>query len=302
MPTNREFLNALASEDPSKLAEWMNAERVDGFASHESRESYEERMYEVPVSDCPYCGCDRVVIHEYNDAYERPHSYRVEHLDEKEAFNAGCFESYFAFDSVEEAVKHADMRAGKAQADEQFSVSLEPDAIRNELMDEGLLEADVDGQDTREKLEADTTETWKTLVRLCRAGGVPKERWTNDEFYKLLDRQAAITERECGISREAWQEVIDERRDALQKFDQLDNENAELRAQLDEMLENDTVASALNATLAAEVEALKAELAKRDKGIERLKRQRDEARDEAIMYRAKFGSACDFADEIRRMM
>lgn len=81
--------------------------------SHEEREGYEERMYDVPVSDCPYCGCDRVVIHEYNDSYERPHSYRVEHVDEKEAFNCDCFESYYGFDSIEKAVQHADMREGE---------------------------------------------------------------------------------------------------------------------------------------------------------------------------------------------
>lgn len=81
--------------------------------SHEERESYEERMYDVPVSDCPYCGCDRVVIHDYNDSYERPHSYRVEHVSEKEAFNVGCFTSYYSFDSIEKAVQHADMREGE---------------------------------------------------------------------------------------------------------------------------------------------------------------------------------------------
>lgn len=78
--------------------------------AHESRGSYEERLHDVPVSDCPYCGCKRVVIHDFNDIYEKPHSYRVEHMDEKEAFNAGCFESYYSFDSAEKAVEHANMR------------------------------------------------------------------------------------------------------------------------------------------------------------------------------------------------
>jgi len=77
--------------------------------AHESRGSYEERLHDVPVSDCPYCGCKRVVIHDYSDMYEEPHSYRVEHMDEKEAFEAGCFESYYSFDSAKEAVEHANM-------------------------------------------------------------------------------------------------------------------------------------------------------------------------------------------------
>jgi len=78
--------------------------------AHESRGSYEERLHDVPVSDCPYCGCKRVVIHDFSDIYENPHSYRVEHMDEKEAFEAGCFETYYSFDSAEKAVKHANMR------------------------------------------------------------------------------------------------------------------------------------------------------------------------------------------------
>ena len=78
--------------------------------AQEARGSYEERLHDVPVSDCPYCGCERVVIHDFSDIYENPHSYRVEHVDEKEAFEAGCFETYCAFDSVEKAVGHANMR------------------------------------------------------------------------------------------------------------------------------------------------------------------------------------------------
>lgn len=87
----------------SKLIEMLTDD------AHEARGSYEERLYDVPVSDCPYCGCKRVVIHDFSDIYENPHSYRVEHVDEKEAFEAGCFESYYSFDSAEKAVEHANM-------------------------------------------------------------------------------------------------------------------------------------------------------------------------------------------------
>lgn len=50
-----------------------------------------------------------------------------------------------------------------------------------------------DAQDSREKLEADCTAAWKSVERVVRSGGTPKERWTNSEFFNLLDRQAAIT-------------------------------------------------------------------------------------------------------------
>ena len=46
-----------------------------------------------------------------------------------------------------------------------------------------------------------------------------------------------------------------------------------------------------NAALASEIERLTAELAKRDKGIERLKRQRDEAREERERYRSLLSDA-----------
>ena len=64
---------------------------------------------DVPVSDCPYCGCKRKVIHIHADEYEEPDDYFVEHADIKEA--ADCFTEYFAFRTAEEAVRHADARA-----------------------------------------------------------------------------------------------------------------------------------------------------------------------------------------------
>lgn len=79
--------------------------------------------------------------------------------------------------------------------------------------------------DSREKLEADTTETWKAVARICARGETPKERWTNDEFYKLLDRQAAITERECRKHAIAYQCHCDEKFAELQK--QVDKLTAE---------------------------------------------------------------------------
>lgn len=190
--------------------------------SHEERESYEERMYDVPVSDCPYCGCDRVVIHDYNDSYERPHSYRVEHVSEKEAFNEGCFTSYYAFDSVEKAVKHADERnewrcIGEcADANDTLAAENDVSAASADANDVNAM------QDSREKLEADIR---KYRNEHCETSGRVAE-W--------LDRQAAITEAE---QREWWGGVV-----------------AEVQAKVDELTAELTAAR--NAHAQAEHEAV----------------------------------------------
>ena len=107
---NLEWLYSLEGEERQK---WFDAEHVDGLPEgREIMHSYSERLYGVDVSDCPYCGCERVIIHDYDESYESPHDYRVEHMDEREACTEGCFEMYFAFSSVEDAVKHANMRDG----------------------------------------------------------------------------------------------------------------------------------------------------------------------------------------------
>jgi len=117
--------------------------------AHEARGSYEERLHDVPVSDCPYCGCKRVVIHDFSDIYENPHSYRVEHMDEKEAFEAGCFETYYSFDSAEKAVKHANMR--DTLTDEPMDARRDsdgtcPDADRTPSIEQGDGVAKLDAQ------------------------------------------------------------------------------------------------------------------------------------------------------------
>ena len=79
-----------------------------------------------------------------------------------------------------------------------------------------------DFDDSREKLEADCTAAWKSVERIVRSGGTPKERWTNSEFFKLLDRQAAITH-----SIDAWNiKRLEEERESLQ--DQVDDLQANL--------------------------------------------------------------------------
>lgn len=42
---------------------------------------YFEEVLDAKVSDCPYCGCKRVVKHFHDDCYEEPDDYIVVHAD-----------------------------------------------------------------------------------------------------------------------------------------------------------------------------------------------------------------------------
>ena len=185
MTTNSEYLKELASRGDGSLQAWFDAEHDQYPKGHESLNGYEERLYDVKVSECPYCGRDRVVIHDFNNGYEEPDSYRVEHLDEKEACTAGCYEMYFSFSTVEDAVKHADMRGGyKNEHPKNLYVSAED----FEWLEENLRSEHVqklDEFDSREKLEADVRK-WCAMMGM--------QPYQLDFVYGWLDRQAAITE------------------------------------------------------------------------------------------------------------
>lgn len=195
--------------------------------AHEARGSYEERLHDVPVSDCPYCGCKRVVIYDFSDIYENPHSYRVEHVDEKEAFEAGCFESYYSFDSAEKAVEHANMR--DTLTDEPMDARRDndgtcPDAdgtasnhsknaptlsdlygILGGENSENLGQSQNSEVDSRENLgsnlgsgsevgsEVDSREKLEAEIRYEYNGSI---KWEADQIIEWLDRQAAITQDE----------------------------------------------------------------------------------------------------------
>ena len=83
-------------------------------------EHYEERLYETvdQISPCPYCGCDRIVVHCYNPGYENEDDYMVEHLDVREAVTAKCPTMYYAFESAEQAIEMYNMRKGRMKDDE----------------------------------------------------------------------------------------------------------------------------------------------------------------------------------------
>lgn len=103
-----------------------------------------------------------------------------------------------------------------------------------------------DFDDSREKLEADCTAAWKSVERIVRSGGMPKERWTNSEFFKLLDRQAAITKNE----------VMVHYRDELSRRDKREKE---LQAALDQQRAATANANDLWGRTRDELAAVKAE-------------------------------------------
>lgn len=265
---NREWLYSL---DVADLSDWFDAEHVEEQA-HESRENYEERMYDVPVSDCPYCGCSRVVIHEYCDAYDRSHSYRVEHVDEREAFNRGCFESYYAFDSVEKAVEHADMRDEPTNGIDGETNGTHADAP---LVDDNVVEI------LRRPLHSITD-----IGRAIGALGEDEHVGGSGDASYILDRLADMVERDY-VRRDDYDFTVEmlncmkSERDDLQK--ELDIANAKLagkpeceicdRATLLEEIEGLT---AERDELEMRVNSLVAELGDAEGTSIILERQRDE--------------------------
>ena len=84
-----------------------------GKKKRKQRAWYEDWQWDkvdVPVSDCPYCGCKRKVVHIHADCYEEPDDYFIEHDNLNDAIAHDCFSEHLMFRSAEDAVKHADMR------------------------------------------------------------------------------------------------------------------------------------------------------------------------------------------------
>ena len=204
--------------------------------SHEERESYEERMYDVPVSDCPYCGCDRVVIHDYNDSYERPHSYRVEHVSEKEAFNVGCFTSYYSFDSVEKAVKHADARDEWRDMGEIAGATDVISAVEFDALDEHAQALERESAELKAKLDQMTVE--RDILQDC----------VDDLNADTSELQAKVDE--LTEQRDRWRSNWTERNIA---YSELADEYQELEAKVDELTDQLESAYAKNRALKAHI-------------------------------------------------
>ena len=200
---------------------------------------------------------------------------------------------------------------GKSQ---NFEID-EPDTTRNELEDNGyvvmpyhngekqakLLGKEFDQvifdelQDSREKLEADVRQILHSAYMLAWMHGRENRRGSSFEklhveFYNMLDRQAAITERECRQREYAEGDVyrkvytkshIDEMiRDAKIELDLQRDRNAELQEALDQQRAATANANDLWGRTRDELAAVKAE---------------------REAYRNLFGKSLDLADEIRAL-
>lgn len=71
--------------------------------------NYDVRLYETIdiLKPCPYCKLERIVVEHHNEGYENPIEYTIEHVDEKAAVTAGCYDMYYAFDDLNFAIKRA---------------------------------------------------------------------------------------------------------------------------------------------------------------------------------------------------
>ena len=253
-------------------------------------------------SDCPYCGCERVVIGEYEPYHDDKWSYCVEHKDSKRAVKRRCFTMYAAFKTPEDAVRSANRRVAqlayvdvvskpygslgsepgpaevenrpqdgaehkakkqlRAEAVERLKAS-EPkgcfsilrdafgwsrksshtdaewrDALIDLLTDDAP-EQPVESGDTRENLEVDmfyaVTRLWNEAYRLGSKNGVGGFK-IDEPFYKLLDRQEAITEHNCRMEYEDMRDYLQARVDSLTaERDELREKNSRQRKQLSEL-------------------------------------------------------------------
>ena len=72
-------------------------------------------LYDVTVSDCPYCGGKRKVVKtmtlDGDDVYE------VTHTDIMDALRRGCFDAVRYFGSPEEALQAANRRGEEAESE-----------------------------------------------------------------------------------------------------------------------------------------------------------------------------------------
>ena len=330
---NREWLYGM---EPSELAAWFDAEhvesndgigpesvvRADSMDANDSREKLEADVRYRSIRpttkiDCHYDDVlrwlDRQAAITANETnYNNPYVGLVrgkqwERTEISDYYCGRCGWRVTDHDSycpecggaLHKAPNKPDGKSNAPKTAESGEIRASKDDIR-------------DFDDSREKLEADCTAAWKSVERIVRSGGMPKERWTNSEFFKLLDRQAAITKAKCEESlasknlgrlyeprdndtREALendavlycdhftcthqrfneaklialldrQAAITEREcreyeDALReqhhnRISELKRERDDLKAQVDEILAGDKATDAINAELAAKVKDL----------------------------------------------
>ena len=154
-------------------------------------------------SDCPYCGCERVVVGEYEPCHDDEWSYCVEHKDAKRAVKRRCFTMYAAFKTPEDAVRRANRRVAQLAYVDVVSKPYGSLGVEPEPAAEENRQQDGSECDTREKLERDIKAEYYMLA--------DEEL---EPIFGWLDRQAAITAEETSNAwegyRDATQREIDE--------------------------------------------------------------------------------------------
>lgn len=182
--SNRDWLMQLAHEAPDELAAWMGAEHVDGgFAKSAKRAAAVERL-----KDARY--------HTLADYVRAILGWGHEpHFED-------CRDALIDLLTDGSCGQDADqgIRAEAPVRENLHDSSKETQKPRSREADSGNV-SDSDGenlhveQDTREKLEADASSFCDAFTDERIYQGLPTEAYTS--LIKLLDRQAAITEREC---------------------------------------------------------------------------------------------------------
>lgn len=321
---NKEWLERLAHDAPDELAAWFDAEhaepndgngpesvvRADSVDANDSREKLEDDVgFIVKEGFVTYKSIigwlDRQAAITANETnYNNPYVGLVrgkqwERTEISDYYCGRCGWKVTDHDSycpecggaLHKAPNKPDGKSDAPKTAESGEIRASKDDIR-------------DFDDSREKLEADCTAAWKSVERIVRSGGMPKERWTNSEFFKLLDRQAAITERECRQSEYAEGDVyrkvytkshIDEMiRDAKIELELQRERNTELQAALDQQRAATANANDLWGRTRDELAAVKAECDNLADDLLSATRERE-------TYRSKFGKSLDLADEIRAL-
>lgn len=141
--------------------------------------------------------------------------------------------------------------------------------------------------DSREKLEADVRQ----YANPSGGTGTLGACWEK-KMLEFLDRQAEITHAE----------TIHTYNLAAREARKVQKERiAELQAKVDELQSNYDIRLCLYEQSCKHITELEEELTKRDKGIARLKRQRDEARRELEKNRWEYCETCEHAEQVERL-
>ena len=250
--------------------------------------------------DCPTSPTQMVdwLMAPYVDAHSKPHSKTEQMLTEQS-------------ESLSDDLGHPTDMSQKSA-----------DCVRNDgkMSETGVSANDVDANDenatcnnsgenvtydSREKLEDKAFNLIARMVNEAYTMGAHEADWSVNRqsvrncITELFDGVAAITRK---TEQAAWiQQANGLIHEANVRADELQYTVESLKAERDYWrtwylnIEHD------NSVMQAKVDELRDELAKRDKGIARLKRQRDDARQELKKHRWEYCETCEHAEQVDRL-